>query len=75
MDFIMTSMRRTRIHVRSWHDIVLYVLLIGLYILTDFLLKKVAPNMSPKVRGIICVIVIVIVGVIGYIAITPLTQK
>ncbi len=74
MEFLMTSMRRTRVIVRSWHDVVLYIVLIALYILTDFLLKKISPNMSQRTRGIIGAIVIVVVGIIGFIAITPLTQ-
>ncbi|MGN0584526.1 MAG: hypothetical protein ACI4JD_03630 [Ruminococcus sp.] len=74
MDFIVTSIRRTRIRVRSWHDVVLVAALVGLFILLDFLLKKFFPNMKPKAAEIISGIVIVIVGVIGYILITPLTQ-
>lgn len=67
----MTSMRRTRIHVRSWRDVVLVVALIGLFILIDFLLKKFFPNMKPKTAEIISGITIVVVGVIGYILLTP----
>ncbi len=75
MDFLVTSMRRTRILVRSWHDIVLVVALVGVYILMDFLLKKVFPKLSPKAVDIISGITVIVVGVVGYILITPLTQK
>lgn len=75
MDFLVTSMRRTRILVRSWHDIVLVVALVGMYILMDFLLKKVFPKLSPKAVDIISGITVIVVGVVGYILITPLTQK
>ncbi|MGN0592368.1 MAG: hypothetical protein ACI4JQ_03895 [Ruminococcus sp.] len=75
MGFLVTSMRRTRIHVRSWHDVVLVIALIGLFILMDFLLKKIFPNMKPKAAEIISGIVMIIVGVVGYIAITPFTQQ
>lgn len=74
MDFLVTSMRRTRIRVRSWHDVVLVAALVGLFILLDFLLKKFFPDMKPKTAEIISGITIVVVGVIGYILITPLTQ-
>lgn len=75
MDFLVTSMRRTRILVRSWHDIVLVVALVGVYILMDFLLRKVFPKLSPKAVDIISGITVIVVGVVGYILITPLTQK
>lgn len=71
----MTSMRRTRIHVRSWRDVVLVVALIGLFILIDFLLKKFFPNMKPKTAEIISGITIVVVGVIGYILLTPASPQ
>ena len=75
MGFLVTSMRRTHIRVRSWHDVVLVIALIGLFILMDFLLKKIFPNMKPKAAEIISGIVMIIVGVVGYIAITPFTQQ
>lgn len=75
MNFLMTSMRRTHIRFRSWHDIVLVVVLIGLYILMDFVLKKVFPKLSPKAVDIISGIAVIVAGVVGYILITPLTQK
>lgn len=74
MEFLMTSMRRTRIRVRSWHDIALVIALIGLYILMDFLLKKAFPKLSPKAVDIISGIAVIVAGVVGYILITPLTQ-
>lgn len=75
MDFLMTNMRRTHIRVRSWHDIVLVAALIGVYILMDFVLKKAFPKLSPKAVDIISGITVIIVGVVGYILITPFTQE
>lgn len=75
MDFLMTNMRRTHIRVRSWHDIVLVVALIGVYILMDFVLKKAFPKLSPKAVNIISGITVIIVGVVGYILITPFTKE
>lgn len=74
MDFLMTSVRR-HIRVRSWHDIVLVVALIGVYILMDFVLKKAFPKLSPKAVDIISGITVIVVGIVGYILITPFTQE
>mgnify|MGYP001094771547 CR=1 FL=1 len=75
MDFLMTNMRRTHIRVRSWHDIVLVAALIGVYILMDFVLKKAFPKLSPKAVNIISGITVIVVGIVGYILITPFTQE
>lgn len=74
MDFLMTSVRRY-IRIRSWHDIVLVIALIGVYILMDFVLKKLFPKLSPKTVDIISGITVIVVGVVGYILITPFTQE
>lgn len=74
MNFLMTSVRRY-IRVRSWHDIVLVAALIGVYILMDFVLKKAFPKLSPKAVDIISGITVIVVGIVGYILITPFTQE
>lgn len=75
MDFLAASIRRTRIRIRSGWDIVLIAALVGLFILIDFLLKKIFPNMKPKAAEIISGITIVVVGVVGYILLTPESYK
>lgn len=75
MDFLAASMRRARVRIRSGWDIVLIAALVGLFILIDFLLKKIFPNMKPKAAEIISGITIVVVGVVGYILLTPESYK
>lgn len=75
MDFWVTSMRRARVLIRSGWDIVLIAALFGLFFLMDYLLKKFFPNMKPKAAEIISGIIIVVVGVVGYILLTPKTAQ
>lgn len=75
MDFLAASIRRARVRIRSGWDIVLIAALVGLFILIDFLLKKIFPNMKPKAAEIISGITIVVVGVVGYILLTPESYK
>lgn len=75
MDFWVTSMRRARVLIRSGWDIVLIAALFGLFFLMDYLLKKFFPDMKPKTAEIISGIIIVVVGVVGYILLTPKTAQ
>lgn len=75
MDFLAASMRRARVLIRSGWDIVLIAALFGLFFLMDYLLKKFFPNMKPKTSEIISGITIIVVGVVGYILLTPESYK
>lgn len=61
--------RRVRIRIRSWKDIVVYIVGIAVYILLLYGLPKLFPNLSQKAVNIIAAVILVLLVFLLLIAV------
>lgn len=52
------------VRIRSWKDVVAIAVMVVLYIILDFVLGKVFPNMNERLKKIIIYIAVLVVGLI-----------
>lgn len=69
LSLLMPAELAARVRIRSWQDLVLYIIIAVLVCIGDFLLKRFFPNMSQSIRRLIVVLAVVVIC-IAFITIT-----